>query len=229
MAIKENWEEHRFEVTRECRYLLQIPDSVSESTLMVIALHGYGQNPQVMLQYTQMVVGKDKLIASIAAPNEQFLDPNPATSSVGYNWGTRNHWPEAIRLHTAMVETVRQQLQSRFSISPARTILMGYSQPVGLNYRFLGTHPESVGGLIAICGGVPKDWEEPDKYQTVNVPILHIARDQDEFFPVSVSSEFEQRLKVHATDVTFCMMEGPHRFPSKAGTLIEPWIERVFK
>ncbi len=196
---------------------------------MVIALHGYGQNPQVMLQYTQMVVGKDKLIASIAAPNEQFLDPNPATSSVGYNWGTRNHWTEAIRLHTAMVETVRQQLQSRFGISPARTILMGYSQPVGLNYRFVGTHPESVGGLIAICGGVPKDWEEPNKYQTVNVPILHIARDQDEFFPVSVSSGFEQRLKVHATDVTFCMMEGPHRFPSKAGNLIEPWIERVFK
>jgi hypothetical protein len=29
--------------------------------------------------------------------------------------------------------------------------------------------------------------------------------------------------------VEFHMMEGAHRFPSKAGPLVEKWIERVFR
>ena len=37
---------------------------------------------------------------------------------------------------------------------------------------------------FALCGGVPKDWEE-DKYHTIAAPILHIARSEDEFFPAA--------------------------------------------
>jgi hypothetical protein len=46
----------------------------------------------------------------------------------------------------------------------------------------IGTHPGEVGGVIAMCGGVPRDWEE-EKYAQVDAPILHIARSEDEFFP----------------------------------------------
>ena len=223
-----NWEEHSFEVPRQCRYLLHAPESLDAGTVLVLALHGYGQTPEQMLRLTRGLVGDDKPIAAMAGPNEYFLDPNPASSQVGYNWGTRNHWPEAIRMHAAMVQTVLAELGQRYSIAPSRTLLLGYSQPVGLNYRFVGTHPAAVGALLAICGGVPKDWEQPEAYQNVSIPILHIARDQDEFFPAEVSSGFKQRLEAHATDVTFHMMEGSHRFPSKARGIVCPWLSRVF-
>ncbi len=228
MSAEKDWEERKFEVMKQCRYLLYEPDFIKENTLLVMTLHGYGQNPEDMLRLTRIVVGKDKIIAALAGPNEQFLTPNLAASPIGYNWGTRNHWTEAIAMHSSMVDSVRLQLMARFGIPVGRTILMGYSQSVGLNYRYVGTYPTAFGGVIAICGGVPKDWEEPGKYQPITAPILHIARDQDEFFPVAVASGFEQRLKVHAQDVTFQMMEGQHRFPSKAGALIEPWIARLF-
>ena len=135
---------------------------------------------------------------------------------------------DAVLLHHQMVSTVLKRFHSELGILAERILLFGYSQSVGLNYRFVGTHPNAVGGIVGICGGVPKDWEEADRYQTVATPILHIARDQDEYFPVTVSSGFKQRLEAHATNVTFYTMEGPHRFPSKAGELIVPWMERVF-
>ena len=164
----------------------------------------------------------------VAGPNEHFLDPNPATSAIGYNWGTRNHWTEAIRLHHSMLTTILPRLQSELDVPPSRTVLFGYSQPVGLNYRFVGTYPGAVGGVVGICGGVPKGWEDPGAFQAVTAPILHIARDQDEFFPAAVSSGFKQRLEAHAKNVTFHLLEGPHRFPSKSSDVIIPWMEKVF-
>lgn len=180
-----------------------------------------------MLRLTRLAVGKDKAIASLAGPNEYFLDPNPSTSKVGYNWGTRNHWAQAVLMHHSMLNTVLSSLQPELGIPRARTLLFGYSQSVGLNYRFAGTYPNAIGAIVAICGGVPKDWEEPSLYQKVSAPILHISRDQDEFFPAEVAAGFKRRLEAHATNVTFQMMEGPHRFPSKAAEVILPWIERV--
>lgn len=223
----QDWIEAAFTCTMECRYLLHVPESVDENTILAIVLHGYGQNPAEMLRLSRMVLGKDLLIASIGGPNQHYLQDKPGGTSIGYNWGVRDHWHEAIRLHTEMVDTVRAQMNQKFGVTSARTLLAGYSQPVGLNYRYTGTYPGKIGGLLAICGGVPKDWEE-DKYLPVSTPILHIARDQDEFFPVPVTATFKARLEIHAADVTFCLMEGPHRFPSKAAPIIEPWLRRVF-
>jgi len=104
---------------------------------------------------------------------------------------------------------------------------MGFSQPVGLNYRFAGTHPGEVAGILGICGGVPRDWEE-DKYRQLDAAVLHISRDQDEFYPVAMVEKFPERLRKHAADVEFHLLDGPHRFPSKAGSVVREWMGRVF-
>jgi predicted esterase len=146
---------------------------------------------------------------------------------VGYNWGTRRHAELNIKLHHEIVMTVAAHLRSRFSIEPRRTLLVGFSQPVGLNYRFIGTYPGEAGGVIGICGGVPKDWEE-DKYHPVAAPVLHISRSEDEFFPAEVACKFPDRLRRHARDIEFHLLPGGHRFPSKARPIIREWMSRVF-
>jgi predicted esterase len=149
-----------------------------------------------------------------------------AGSEVGYNWGTTRHAALNIGLHHRIVRTVSAELRARFGVPVGRTVLMGFSQPVGLNYRFIGTHPEEAGGVIAMCGGVPKDWEE-DKYQRVEAPILHIARSEDEFFPEALARGFPERLRAHAANVEFHMLPGKHRFPSKAGAVIREFIGKI--
>jgi predicted esterase len=144
------------------------------------------------------------------------------------NWGTRAHANLNIRLHHEIVSAIAAQLRARFSIPARRTLLMDFSQPVGLNYRFIGTHPEQAGGILALCGGVPNDWKE-DKYQLVPAPILHISRSEDEFFPARVAQGFPDRLRHHAADVEFHLLPGTHRFPSKAMPMMRDWMARVFK
>lgn len=215
------------QVQLEAAYFLHVPAMVDDRTLLVLTLHGFGSNPEAMLRLTVPSVGEDCIVASLRAPNQDYLTGNPATNDVGYNWGTRKHAELNIRLHHDMVRGVAAQLRARFGTFKSRTVLMGFSQPVGLNYRFIGTHPEEAGGVIAICGGVPKDWEET-KYARVDAPILHISRSEDEFFPTETVRGFPDRLKHHATDVEFHLLPGGHRFPSKARPIIAAWKNRVF-
>jgi predicted esterase len=215
----------------EAEYLLRVPAVVDERTLLVLTLHGYGSNPEVMLKFSETVLGDEAIIASLRAPNQHYLSSGPlgtpvVGSEIGYNWGTTRHAASNIQMHHEMVRTISAELREKFAIPVKHLILMGFSQPVGLNYRFIGTYPDAAGGVIAMCGGVPKDWEE-DKYARVDVPILHISGSEDEFFPEAVARGFPDRLRAHAANVEFHMLPGQHRFPSKAAPMIREFVEKI--
>ncbi|MBL8228966.1 MAG: hypothetical protein JNL98_10830 [Bryobacterales bacterium] len=218
-------EEHAFTLPFECHYRLHRPARPPE--LLFLVLHGYGMNAQTMLQLTLLMLGQDRLVASIQAPHQFYLGENKPNARIGYNWGTRNHGDAAIAFHHQMVSAVRRDLEARFQIPAIRTILMGFSQPVGYNYRFAANHPDEIGGVIGICGGVPKDFAT-GSYGQVRAPLLHIARSEDEFFPEEVTLDYPARLRTRASDVEFHMLTGGHRFPSNGFSVIEPWLKRVF-
>ena len=225
----ENLEQHTYSASLDCRYLLHIPDQIDDRTVLLLTLHGYSSNPRVMLHLTVGSTGSQHIVAALEAPNQHYLTQGlpGAQSKIGYNWGVGEHWGSAVRLHHDMLIECLAALRGRFNVPAARCALVGFSQPVGLNYRFAASHPSQVRGVIGICGGVPRDWEE-DKYQTVTASILHLAREEDEFYPPALSTQFADRLRSRAMDVEFHMLPGGHRFPSKAKGIVEPWMARVF-
>lgn len=224
----ETFERHTFTAELDCHYLLHIPEQVDDGTVLVVTLHGYSSNPETMLHLTAGLVGTRHIIASLQAPNQHYLTQGlpGAKSVIGYNWGVHDHWVSAVQMHHEMVGKCLSALRGRCGIAAQRCVLVGFSQPVGLNYRFVATYPNEVGGAIGICGGVPRDWED-DKYQPVRTALLHIAREEDEFYPPEMSGQFADRLKKRASDVEFHMMPGGHRFPSKARNIVQPWMARV--
>lgn len=213
-----------FTLPLECHYCLHIPDNTPK--LLILALHGYGMNADTMLDLTMLVTGRDRLVASIQAPHH-FYVPDPRSQKVGYSWGTRKHGTASIRFHHQMIRHVRRELEERFGLGPSRTVLLGFSQPVGFNYRFAATFSDEVAGVIGICGGVPKDWETGD-YGRVSASLLHVARDQDEVFGPDVTSDYERKLRTRADDVEFHLLAGGHRFPSKGAAVVEPWLAKRF-
>ena len=47
--------------------------------------------------------------------------------------------------------------------------------------------------------------------------------------PPAVTEKYADRLRLRADDVEFHQLDGGHKFPSKAGPIVERWIERVFR
>jgi len=214
-----------FAARLDCHYLLYVPPAVTDKSLLVLALHGFGQTPEAMLRLTGIMLGQKHIIAALQGPNQFYV--SQGSNQVGYCWITQRHSESSIRLHHEMVRHVLHEVGREYAIPPERRMLVGFSQPVGLNYRFAATYPAEVRGVIGICGGLPKNWED-GPYQKTAAALLHIARREDEFYKPEATERYPDRLRLRAADVEFHLLEGGHRFPSKAGPLVERWIERVF-
>jgi phospholipase/carboxylesterase len=213
-----------FSARLDCHYLLQAPDLVDARTPLVVTLHGFGAKPETMARLTARLFDRPLVIAALQGPYQFFL--NARAQEVGYGWITNHNPAESIRLHRDMVLHVLDEAGTQFGIPPDRRLLVGFSQAVALNYRLAATCPEVVRGVIAICGGLPGDWDE-GAYQPVSAAVLHIARSQDEYYPPSVTERYADRLRRRAADVEFHLIDGGHQMPSDGKRLLGPWLQRI--
>ena len=220
----ENVQHRAFTARLDCRFLLHAPAQVDDRTLLIVTLHGFGSNPEVMLQLTGNMLDARHVVASLEGPSQFYVSQN--LKDVGYSWATHKHSDSSVRLHHDMLLHVLNAVGREYGIPAARRILVGFSQPVGMNYRFAATHPGEIRGVIGICGGVPRNWED-GPYQKVSASLLHIARTEDEFYKPEVTGHYAERLRARADDVEFHMLEGGHRFPSKAKPIVDRWLERI--
>jgi predicted esterase len=122
-----------------------------------------------------------------------------------------------VRLHHDMLLYVLDEVGRQYGIPAERRLLVGFSQPVGMNYRFAATHPGAVRGVIGICGGIPKNWEE-GPYGKVSASLLHIARSEDEFYGPAVTEKYAERLRLRANDVEFHLLDSGHQVSIESGT-----------
>jgi predicted esterase len=213
-----------FSARLDCRYLLRMPEPAGPETALVVTLHGFGQTPETMLHLTARMFGPQHAIAAIEGPNQFFLDGK--AQEAGCGWITNRHPSSSIRLHHDMVLHVLHEAGRDCGISPERRILVGFSQPVSLNYRLAATCPEAVRGVVAVCGGLPGDWES-GRYQPVRAAVLHLARREDEFYPPPVTEQYPARLRLRVMDVEFHLLDGGHAMPSRGHALVENWLKRI--
>jgi predicted esterase len=212
-----------FSARLDCHYLLLAPE-VNAETPLVLTLHGFGGNPEAMLQLTSRLFEVPLVIASLQGPNQFFLPPD--TRDVGYGWITSRQPAESIRLHRDMVSYVADEAGREFGIPRERRILVGFSQSVSLNYRFVATCPDAVRAVIGICGGLPGDWDDGG-YKPVTAAVLHIARRDDSYYPAGVTEQYSGRLRRRAPDVEFHLIEGGHQMPSGGSRIVGPWLRRI--
>lgn len=215
-----------FSARLDCHYLLSAPAEMAADTALVVALHGFASTPELMLRLTEPMFGERHVIAALEGPNSFFTGGK--TGHAGCGWITGRHAPPAIRLHHDMVQHVLQEVGREYGIPVGRRILLGFSQPVGLNYRFAATCPGAIRGVVGICGGLPSDWET-GPYERVQAAMLHIARREDEVYPLAVTERYAERLRLRATDVEFHLLDGGHRFPSQGAPVANHWLSRILR
>jgi phospholipase/carboxylesterase len=197
---------------------------VDSQTPLVVALHGFRENPAIMLELAARLFDPPPVLVSLQGPNQFFLDVT--SRKVGYGWITSERPAESIRLHHDMVSHVLEEAGREFGIPPSRRFLVGFSQSVSLNYRFAATRPEEVRGVIAICGGIPGDWDT-GSYQPVRAALLHIARQDDAYYLPVVTERYAGRLRQRAADVEFHLIGGGHQMPSSGSQIVGPWLRRL--
>ena len=213
------------EVSRPVRFLFD-PAAVQPAAALVVALHGYGLDAASMLDWTRKLLGDGPAIVAIEAPNAARLGSSAHAQKTGYNWGIVETTEFHVGFHHRIVQNVLEWAWQHYSIPAGRTILAGFSQPVGLNYRFAAAHPGLLRGVLALCGGVPEDWDK-GAHRPLPLSVLHVARHADEFYPPETMDLFESRLRRSVEDVTLLRLPGGHRFPMRAQAPVRAWLARI--
>ena len=216
-------ETRAFELPLRCRYLVRPGTAPTERSLVFLALHCHAMTPELMLGLTTSLIGDEHTIAALQGPYQIWVNGDDAQrSKVAFHWSTSFEPEHSRRLHHQMILRVLEECR----LEPARAVLLGYSQSVSLNYRFVCAHPEAVRGVIGVCGGLPGDWDQETARS--NAAVLHICTREDQYYPTQVTDTYAERLRRRIADVEVHTLEGGHRIPSAAGPFIRNWLGRVF-
>jgi len=210
-------------------YDLHIPEEAQSRALpLIIALHGYEGNKESMMALARKINSQDFAIASVQGPNSFFVREGEENKpKIGFGWMMQYKTEETIRLHHETLLTIIKQTQAEYNTNSSAVFLIAFSQSVSLNYRFAFTHPGIVRGVIAVCGGIPGDWDE-EKYHKSDTDVLIIAGETDEFYPLERTKGFKQAMARRARSVEFLSFPVGHVFPRQSLPLINDWlIERI--
>jgi len=219
----ESLERRSFTLPLRCNYLVRYPQRREEESWLVIALHGHAMTPEQMLRLTAPLVGDEQVVAALQGPYQLWVrQDQKERAEVAFHWSTRFEPEHSRLLHHDMILRVIAEL----GVPAQRTVLAGFSQSVSLNYRFLCTHTEAVRGAIAICGGIPGDWETA-AYHATQAAALHITTREDPFYPPAVTELYPQRFGERLRDFEFHVLDGGHRIPSAAAPIVRKWLARI--
>ena len=193
---------------------------------LLIALHGYGANKRQMMREARAIAPEGFAVASVQGFHQHIREPKEAGGPLryGFGWVTSFRPEESVALHHRALIDLIVTLTHEGVADPARVFLLGFSQAVGINYRFAFTHAERLRGIVGICGGLPGDWETSELYQRADVAVLHLHGAQDEFYPPARVADYAERLRARTRDVEVRGYEAGHELTPAMRADAKEWL-----
>ena len=174
-------------------YDLFVPDNLEKPAPLLLAVHGYGAHKRYMMREAKLIAPENYVIASIQAPHQHYRETEKGFK-VGFGWLTDYNSEESVRLHQNFALQIIEKLSKENVIDQSEIYLFGFSQACALNFRLAFTYPETVRGVIGVCGGIPSDLETNKIYKKLNADVLYLYGDTDEFYPLEKFQNFERKL-----------------------------------
>lgn len=183
-------------------YDAHIPQT-SEPYPLLIALHGYGGSKRQMMREARAIAPEDFAVVSLQGAHQHIREPREAGAPLkfGFGWVTNFKPEESVALHHHAVNHVVDTLTREGVADAARVFLLGFSQSVSVNYRYAFTQTGRLRGIVAICGGLPGDWETGERYSETDASVLHLLGARDEFYTPERTKDYAAKLRQRARDV----------------------------
>lgn len=205
-------------------YDLYLPENFHGAAPLLIAIHGYGAHKRYMMREAQLIAPEDFVIVSLQAPHQHFRQADNGYR-IGFGWLTDYKAEESVRLHHNFVLQVIAKLAENKTINPAKIYLYGFSQACALNFRFAFTFPESVKGVIGVCGGIPSDLETNENYKQLNADVFYLYSTDDEFYPIEKYETFTRKLEQKLLNPRTQKYQAKHEITDEMREDIKNWLK----
>jgi phospholipase/carboxylesterase len=208
-----------------CYYDLYIPDGDRPKPL-IIAMHGYGGDKSSMMRLVRRINEHDYVIAALQGPHQHMVMPTEESPKLGFGFGWLSNFKpeESVALHHRLVLDILETIDNSGSADTDRVFLLGFSQAVGINFRFAFTHGNLIRGVVAICGGIPGDWDSDNKYESGKIDVLYIATERDNYYTPERMRQNAESLRRRARSVELRFFDAEHEVPRETYPVIEEWL-----
>jgi phospholipase/carboxylesterase len=193
---------------------------------LLIALHGYGASKWHAVSEAKSIAPVGFAIAALQGPHQHLREPKEKGGPLryGFGWLTNFHPEESVAVHQRGLVGLIESVVAEGFVDYNRVFLLGFSQSCALNYRFAFTHPNSLRGVIGICGGLPGDWNSNELYQRTTAAVFHAAGKNDEYYPPERVEPYETQLRQRADDIDFRSYDAGHEISPEMRADIRAWL-----
>jgi predicted esterase len=207
-------------------YDLYVPPAGASGSLL-IALHGYGANKRQMMREARSLAPAHFAIASLQGFHQHMKEPKEegGPPRFGFGWLTNFHPEDSVALHHRALLDLTAVLVREGVADSRRIFLLGFSQSCGINYRFAFTYPDHLRGVVGICGGLPGDWDESERYKQTAASVLHLHGTRDQFYPPARVSDYAVRLRRRAREVEVKGYDAEHEITPAMREDVRAWLE----
>jgi len=207
-------------------YDLHLPE-VSPAPLL-IALHGYGASKRQMMREARQMAPENFAIAALQGPHQHLKDPKEPGGPLrfGFGWLTNFRPDESVEVHHRALLDLISRLVSRGLADERRIFLLGFSQTCALNFRFAFTYPNTLRGVVGVCGGLPGDWETSKLYQPTDAAVLYLSGARDEYYPPARVSDYVARLQLRAREVDMKSYDASHEIVPAMRDGVRAWLSK---
>ena len=212
----------------ETRIYYDVHQPATGPAPLLIALHGYGANKRQMMREALALVPEGFAIASLQGFHQHMKEPKEPGGPLrfGFGWLTNFHPEDSVAIHHQALLDLIATLTDEGIADPKRIFLLGFSQTCALNYRFAFTHTDILRGMVGICGGLPGDWETSEVYKPTQAAVLHLAGSRDEYYPLSRVADYEERLRLRATNVELTSYDAAHEMVPAMREDVRVWLAK---
>jgi len=208
-------------------YDLDVPVERNGACPLLIALHGYGDNKAWMLREARKLAPGGFAVAALQGFHQHMKKAkrDGAPFGYGFGWLTNFRAEESVALHhRALLDLIEPLVREGIAIRE-QIYLLGFSQSVALNYRFVFAYPNIVRGVVGICGGLPGDWETSEVYVASGTSVLHLCGTRDEFYPPARVEDYLRRLSTRAADVELKSYDAAHEIAPAMRDDVRVWLQ----
>src|SRR5262245_54253769 len=214
-------------------YDLYVPEGGKLKPL-IIPLHDDGGDKRSMMRLMCRVFrdgedgAGDYVVACPQGPHQHLVMPTEESPTLGYGFGWLSNFKpeESVAMHHQLIRGIIETLTSTGVADASGVFLLGFSQASGANFRFAFTHGHLVSGVVAICGGIPGDWDTEGKYQSGVVDVLFVAAERDQYYTPDRMRRNAEALRRRARSVDLRFFDAAHEVPRESYPAIDEWLKR---
>lgn len=210
-------QKHHFQVTKTARYFT-LGNLDNNTEFIWIIIHGYAQTADAFLSNFESL-GNEHFVIAPEGLNK-FYSRGFSGSPVA-SWMTSLEREQEIIDYTNYLNSLVNSLNLA-SFTQAKTIVLGFSQGVSTQTRFIESSSFKFDFSVMIAGEIGKEFQENLPQKLANLKSLYLVGDQENILkPEKIESH--QMLFKNA-NCTFKIFEGKHVVNQDAIDKILSWL-----